>query len=67
MALAFSNEIKALLDGPNFAYLATLIPDASPQSIRVWVGREDGRVLAHRSRIDESNQAASGSWSQWIA
>jgi hypothetical protein len=65
MVLAFSNEIKALLDGPNFAYLATLIPDASPQSIRVWVGREDGR--AHRSRIDESNQAASGSWSQWIA
>jgi len=66
MALALSNEINALPDGPNFACVATLMPDASPQSIPVWVGREDGHMLVHRSRIDESNQAASGSWSQWI-
>ena len=45
MALALSNEIKALLDGPNFAHLATLMPDGSPQSVPVWVGREDDRIL----------------------
>ena len=64
MALALSNEIKALLDGFNFVYLTALMPDASPQST-VWVGREDSHIPVHRSRIDESNRAASGSWSQW--
>ena len=36
---------KALLDGPNFAHLATLMPDGSPQSVPVWVGREKDYVL----------------------
>ena len=45
MALALSNEIKALLDGPNFANLATSMPDGSPQSAPVWVGREGDHIL----------------------
>jgi PPOX class probable F420-dependent enzyme len=45
MAITLSNEIKALLDAPNFAHLATLMPDGSPQSVPVWVGREEDRVL----------------------
>ena len=45
MALPLSNEIKALLDGPNFAHLATLMPDGSPQSVPVWVGRQDDNLL----------------------
>ena len=45
MAIALSNEIRALLDGPNFAHLATLMPDGSPQSAPVWVGREGDRIL----------------------
>jgi PPOX class probable F420-dependent enzyme len=45
MAIPLSNEIRALLDGPNFAHLATLMADGSPQSVPVWVGREDDRVL----------------------
>ena len=45
MAPPLSNEIRALLDGPNFAHLATLMPDGSPQSVPVWVGREVDRVL----------------------
>ena len=28
MAIQLSDEIKALLDAPNFAHLATLMPDA---------------------------------------
>jgi PPOX class probable F420-dependent enzyme len=45
MAQALSAEIKRLLDRPNFAHLATLMPDGSPQSVPVWVGREGDRVL----------------------
>jgi PPOX class probable F420-dependent enzyme len=45
MAIALSNEIRALLDGPNFAHLATLMPDGSPQSVPVWVGRDGDRIL----------------------
>jgi len=45
MATSLSNEIKALVDGPNFAHLATLMPDGSPQSAPVWVGREGDRIL----------------------
>jgi PPOX class probable F420-dependent enzyme len=40
-----SQEIKQLLDRPNFAHLATLMPDGSPQSVPVWVGREGDRIL----------------------
>jgi PPOX class probable F420-dependent enzyme len=45
MSIALSNEIRTLLDAPNFAHLATLMPDGSPQSVPVWVSREDDRVL----------------------
>jgi PPOX class probable F420-dependent enzyme len=45
MGIALSDEIKALLDRPNFAHLATLMPDGSPQSAPVWVAREGDRIL----------------------
>jgi PPOX class probable F420-dependent enzyme len=45
MTVPLSHEIQALLDGANFAHLATLMPDGSPQSVPVWVGREGDRVL----------------------
>jgi PPOX class probable F420-dependent enzyme len=45
MAIALSDEIRTLLDSSNFAHLATLMPDGSPQSVPVWVGREGDRVL----------------------
>lgn len=45
MAMAISNEIRALIDAPNFAHLATLMADGSPQSVPVWVGREGDRIL----------------------
>ena len=38
-------EARALIDRPNFAHLATLMPDGSPQSVPVWVGREGDRLL----------------------
>jgi len=45
MSQPLSQEIKQLLDRPNFAHLATLMSDGSPQSVPVWVGREGDRIL----------------------
>jgi len=45
MGVELSNDIRSLLDRPNFAHLATLMSDGSPQSVPVWIGREDDRVL----------------------
>ena len=47
MPTSLSNEIKALVDGPNFAHLATVMTDGSPQSVPVWVGREGERLLIY--------------------
>ena len=38
-------DLRALLDEPNFAHLATLLPDGSPQSAPVWIDVEGDRVL----------------------
>ncbi len=38
-------EARRLLDGPNLAHIATLLPDGSPHTVPVWVGRE-GQHLA---------------------
>jgi len=45
MPIPLSNEVKALVDGPNSAHLATLMPDGSPQCAPVWVDREGDRIL----------------------
>ncbi|MGO9086428.1 MAG: PPOX class F420-dependent oxidoreductase [Candidatus Sulfotelmatobacter sp.] len=45
MPAALSPEVKQLVDRPNFAHLATLMPDGSPQSVPVWVGREGDRIV----------------------
>ncbi len=38
-------ELKQLIDRPNFAHLSTVLPDGSPQSAPVWIGREGERLL----------------------
>jgi len=45
MGIELSSDIKSLIDRPNFAHLATLMSDGSPQSVPVWIGREEDRVL----------------------
>ncbi|HXZ39690.1 MAG TPA: PPOX class F420-dependent oxidoreductase [Terriglobales bacterium] len=45
MVITLSEEIKRLIDRPNFAHMATLMSDGSPQSVPVWVGREGDRVI----------------------
>jgi len=31
-------EVRSLLEGPNIAHIATLLPDGSPHSVAVWAG-----------------------------
>jgi PPOX class probable F420-dependent enzyme len=45
MSLTLTPEVKQLIDRPNFAHLATLMPDGSPQSVPVWIGREGDRLV----------------------
>jgi PPOX class probable F420-dependent enzyme len=45
MAVTLSENAKKLIDRPNFAHLATLMPDGSPQSVPVWIGREGERIV----------------------
>jgi len=45
MKTSLSDKIKALLDGRNFAHLATIMSDGSPHSAPVWVGREGERII----------------------
>jgi PPOX class probable F420-dependent enzyme len=45
MPIPLSPEVKHLIDRPNFAHLATLMPDGSPQSVPVWVGRESEHLV----------------------
>ncbi|MGI5395487.1 PPOX class F420-dependent oxidoreductase [Streptomyces sp. CA-251251] len=44
-ALAFDEPVRALLDGRNFASVATLGPDGAPQNSVVWIKREGDTVL----------------------
>jgi PPOX class probable F420-dependent enzyme len=49
MGIALSDDIKRLLDGPNFAHLASVMRDGSPQVAPVWVLREGDRILVGTS------------------
>jgi PPOX class probable F420-dependent enzyme len=43
--IALSDDVKALVRGANFAHLATLMPEGSPQVAPVWVDLEGDRIL----------------------
>ncbi len=45
MSVAFNEEIRKLLDGRNFATVATLNPDGGPQTSVVWIARDGDAVL----------------------
>jgi PPOX class probable F420-dependent enzyme len=45
MAVTLSAEAKRLIDRANFAHLATLMPDGSPHSTTVWIGREGNHLV----------------------
>jgi len=43
--MSLQPEVKSLLSRPNFAHLATLMSDGSPNVTPVWVGLEGDRIL----------------------
>src|ERR1700678_1698430 len=45
MGMAFSEATLRLVDGKNYAVLATVNPDGSPQTSVIWVGRDGGDLL----------------------
>jgi PPOX class probable F420-dependent enzyme len=45
MSIALAPEIKQLVDRANFAHLGTLMPDGSPQSVPIWIGREGEHLV----------------------
>jgi PPOX class probable F420-dependent enzyme len=59
MAARLPDEVKALLDAPNFWHLATLNPDGSPHSTVMWMDRRDGLIVFNTSlgRIKPRNLA----------
>lgn len=45
MTTTFDETVRRMLDGRNFATVATVNPDGAPQSSVVWVKREGDTVL----------------------
>ena len=45
MSVTLSEDLKKLIDRPNFAHLATLLRDGSPHIAPVWIAREGDLLL----------------------
>jgi PPOX class probable F420-dependent enzyme len=44
--MTLDDNIRALLERPNFVHVATLMPDGSPHCVAVWAGVVDGDRVA---------------------
>ena len=38
------DDVRALFEGPNYAHIATVLPDGGPHSVPVWAGMEGDRI-----------------------
>ncbi|SFB07787.1 PPOX class probable F420-dependent enzyme [Amycolatopsis marina] len=50
MTVKFNEAVRGLLDGKNFATVATVNPDGGPQSSVVWVKRDGDTLLYSTTR-----------------
>ena len=50
MAEAIPQGAYRLLDEPNFAFIATLMPDGSPQNTPVWIDRDGDTVVFNTAK-----------------
>jgi PPOX class probable F420-dependent enzyme len=50
MTRPLPDEIKRLIDAPNFAHLSTLMEDGWPKAEPVWVGRDGDRIIVATDR-----------------
>ena len=55
--MAFNDTIRAIVDGKNFATIATLNADGSPQTSPVWITRDGDDLLVSTviGRLKERN------------
>ncbi|MCU0307138.1 MAG: PPOX class F420-dependent oxidoreductase [Thermoleophilia bacterium] len=44
------DEVRELIDGPNYCHLATLMPDGAPHVVAVWAGMEGPHVAVFTQR-----------------
>lgn len=45
MGVLLSDKVRRLIEGPNYAALATVNPDGSPQTSIIWVGLDGDDVV----------------------
>jgi PPOX class probable F420-dependent enzyme len=59
MAAKLPDEVKALIDAPNFWHVSTVNPDGSPQSTVMWVDRRGERLMFNTAigRVKQRNLA----------
>ena len=43
--ISLPDDVRALFEGPNYAHLATVLPDGAPHSVPVWTNMEADRVV----------------------
>lgn len=57
MAAQLSAGVKKLFTDPNFAHIATLMPDGSPQVSPVWVEMDGDRIIVNtqEGRVKPAN------------
>jgi PPOX class probable F420-dependent enzyme len=56
LANQLSDKAKKLIDGKNFAAVATIMPDGSPQITPVWVDREGDIVLLNATETRQKSR-----------
>jgi len=55
--MIFNEEALEIIDGKNFAYLATSMPDGSPHVSPVWISRDGDLILVNTvpGRVKQRN------------
>ncbi|MDE1855918.1 MAG: PPOX class F420-dependent oxidoreductase [Candidatus Micrarchaeota archaeon] len=55
--MKLSEEVKKLIEGKNFAHIATLMKDGSPQVTTVWIDHDGDHILINTAegRVKERN------------
>jgi PPOX class probable F420-dependent enzyme len=48
--MKLTDKVKKLIDGKNFASVATLMPDGSPQVAPVWIDRDGDTIILNTTR-----------------
>jgi PPOX class probable F420-dependent enzyme len=59
LATVLNDHARQLVEGKNFAFLATIMPDGSPQVTPVWIDHEGNTLLVNTSmgRTKQKNLA----------